>query len=140
MCPLAMLCSPLAPACSRMGLVSPSELWQLSVITVKPLLLSYLGISLLPTPIISHFTFASCFATYKGFHAPSFVVGGPIALKVWLWTTMLREMKRIAQEMELESLGCSLSPDARPALGCGDLVGLWLLEGPLKETGVGQIP
>lgn len=61
---------PLAPACSRMGLVSPSKLGQLNVITTKPLLLRYLGISLLPTPI-SDLMFESCFAMYTRFSCTS---------------------------------------------------------------------
>lgn len=58
-------------------------------------------------------------------------------LNVRLWTTMLREVKRIAQEMELECPSWGLSPGGLPALEWGDLDGLWLVTDPSKETGVG---
>lgn len=68
--PRAMPCSLLAPARSgtgTMGLVFPSKLWQLSLITTKPLLLSYHGLPLRPTPIINNFSFDLCFAMDEGF-------------------------------------------------------------------------
>lgn len=58
---------PLAPAFSGMDLVYPSELVQLKVIMVTPLLMSYLDTSLHLTPIGGDFTFESCFAMYKRF-------------------------------------------------------------------------
>lgn len=39
----------------------------------------------------------------------------------------------------MEGLGWCLSPGALTALGCGDMDGLWLVEGPSKETDVGQV-
>ena len=65
---------------------------------------------------------------------------GPVMLNVRLWTTILREVKRIAQEMELECQSWGLSPGGLPALGWGDLDGLRLVTDPSKETGVGQVP
>lgn len=68
-CPRAMPCSLLAPARSgtgMTGLVFPSKLWQLSLITMKPLLLSYHGLPLRPTPIINDL-FDLCFAMDEGF-------------------------------------------------------------------------
>lgn len=68
-CPRAMPCSLLAPARSgtgMTGLVFPSKLWQLSLITMKPLLLSYHGLPLRLTPIINDL-FDLCFAMDEGF-------------------------------------------------------------------------
>lgn len=134
---------PLAPAFSRMDLVSPSELGQLKVITVIPLLMSYLDTSLHLTPIGGDFTFESCLVMYER-SSPTFPLVflqaevGPVRLNVPSWTTLLREVKGIAQEMGLEGLGWGLSPGALPSLGCGWPGWSMAGGGSLKDTGVGQ--
>jgi len=55
---------------------------------------------------------------------------GIITLNVQVWIAMLREVKRIAREVERESLGWGLSTDALAALGCRDLAGFGLLRVP----------
>lgn len=47
---------------------------------------------------------------------------------------MLREVKRIAREVEWESLGWGLSTDALAALGCRDLAGFGLLRVPQRSS------
>lgn len=115
-CLLAMLLQPACPSPLGTGLVFPSKPWRLNLITAELLLLSYHGISLLPTPITHDFTFESCFATGLGF--PSTL--SLISLQDHGGRYHYSKCPAAAPSAQ-RGEGWYLRPGALTALGCRDL-------------------